>query len=106
MCYEPCAIVPNKCDHWPHLSANSVASDEWRPIFDKILDGIPEGAASQRIPLDQLRQILEDDPLFNETIPEEVRDKLLGNVTGSNDPLREGGEEATPVTAIDFPGTF
>jgi len=75
-------------------STSSVATEEWRPIFDKLLEG--EGAAggggagcsshkNGKIPLDKFKEILDNDVLWSETIPPEVQDRILANVDKNGD---------------------
>ena len=66
-------------------SASSVATEEWRPIFEKLLEGAPDGPSGNKIPLDRFKEILEGDPLWSETIPNEMQEKILANVDKNGD---------------------
>ena len=65
-------------------ASSSIPVEEWRPIFDK-LDRESDGKVDGLIPVEKFREILEDDPLWMETVPPEVQEKILGSVDKNND---------------------
>ena len=73
----------------PLTPTSSVATEEWRPIFEKLLEGAPPqlgtGKTVETIPLDRFREILEDDPLWSETIPKEMQERILASVDKDGD---------------------
>ena len=73
----------------PLTPTSSVATEEWRPIFEKLLEGAPPqigtGKSAETIPLDRFREILEDDPLWSETIPKEMQERILSSVDKDGD---------------------
>ena len=73
----------------PITPTSSVGTEEWRPIFEKLLEGAPPqpgtGKDAEKIPLDRFREILEDDPLWSETIPKEMQEKILSSVDKDED---------------------
>ena len=73
----------------PLTPTSSIATEEWRPIFEKLLEGAPPqpgiGKETEKIPLDRFREILEDDPLWSETIPKEMQEKILSSVDKDGD---------------------
>ena len=73
----------------PLTPTSSVATEEWRPIFEKLLEGAPPqlgtGKNVETIPLDRFREILEDDPLWSETIPKEMQERILSSVDKDGD---------------------
>ena len=75
--------------HNPITPTSSVGTEEWRPIFEKLLEGAPPqlgtGRNVETIPLDRFREILEDDPLWSETIPKEMQEKILSSVDKDGD---------------------
>jgi hypothetical protein len=73
----------------PITPTSSVGTEEWRPIFEKLLEGAPPqlgtGKTLETIPLDRFREILEDDPLWSETIPKEMQERILASVDKDGD---------------------
>ena len=73
----------------PLTPTSSIATEEWRPIFEKLLEGAPPqigtGKNVETIPLDRFREILEDDPLWSETIPKEMQERILSSVDKDGD---------------------
>ena len=43
------------------------------------------GKSMETIPLDRFREILEDDPLWSETIPRDMQEKILSSVDKDGD---------------------
>ena len=75
--------------HIPLSHTSSIATEEWRPIFEKLLEGAPPqpgtGKDAEKIPLGRFREILEDDPLWSETIPKQMQEKILSGVDKDGD---------------------
>ncbi len=65
-------------------ASSSIPVEEWRPIFDK-LDLESDGKADGQIPVDKFREILEDDPIWVETVPREVQDRIMDQVDQNKD---------------------
>ena len=49
-------------------ASSSVPTEEWKVIFDK-LDECLDGRVDGRIPLMAFRQMLDEDPVWTETVP-------------------------------------
>lgn len=65
-------------------ASSSIPVEEWRPIFDK-LDESVDGRIDGQIPVEEFRRMLVEDPLWVETVPEEVQDLILSKVDKNND---------------------
>lgn len=65
--------------------------EEWKPIFDK-LDLESDGKMDGHIPLDKFRAILEDDPVWVESVPPDVQEHILQNVDKNKDGLIDYAE--------------
>ncbi len=65
-------------------ASSSIPVEEWRPIFDK-LDVSLDGKADGRIPAEEFKKMLCDDPLWVETVPKDVQEHILNNVDKNGD---------------------
>ena len=65
-------------------ASSSIPMEEWKPIFDK-LDLESDGVADGKIPVDKFKSLLEDDPLWSETVPNDVQVNILDNVDRNQD---------------------
>ncbi len=72
-------------------ASSSIAVEEWRPVFDK-LDLESDGKLDGHVPIDKFRQILEDDPVWVETVPPHVQDQILEKADRNKDGTIDFGE--------------
>ncbi len=65
-------------------ASSSIPTEEWRPIFDK-LDLESDGKLDGFIAIDKFRQILEDDPIWVDTVPKPVQEHILDKADRNRD---------------------
>lgn len=67
-------------------ASSSLPMEEWRPIFDK-LDLESDGKLDGTVPVEKFKAILEDDPVWVESVPLELQEKILNSVDKNKDGL-------------------
>lgn len=82
-------------------ASSSIPVEEWRPIFDK-LDLESDGIVDGKIPMNKFREILEDDPIWMETVPPDVQEKILNTVDKNNDGVIDYDEFIELVKGNEF----
>jgi hypothetical protein len=65
-------------------TSSSIPVEEWRPIFDK-LDESLDGKTDGRIPVEEFKKMLCNDPLWVGTVPKDVQEHILNNVDKNKD---------------------
>ncbi|XP_023326648.1 protein rhomboid [Eurytemora carolleeae] len=65
-------------------SSSTIQIEEWRPIFDKF-DLEADGRHDGRIPVSRFQAILEGDPIWKESVPQTLKDRIIKEVDINQD---------------------
>merc|ERR1719334_1249126 len=65
-------------------SSSTILFEEWRPIFDKF-DLEADGQQDGMIPLDKFAAILDEDPVWKESVPQSLKERIIREVDLNND---------------------
>ena len=60
-------------------SNSTILLEDWRPIFDKF-DREIDGKQDGKIPLGKFIEILDEDPVWKESVPQPLKDKIISKV--------------------------
>lgn len=77
-------------------STSTVLLEDWRPIFDKF-DREVDGKQDGKIPLEKFIEILEEDPVWKESVPQPLKNKIIEEVDLNKDGVIDYNEFITLV---------
>eukprot|EP00092_Neocalanus_flemingeri_P058212 GFUD01069329.1.p1 GENE.GFUD01069329.1~~GFUD01069329.1.p1 ORF type:complete len:673 (+),score=125.66 GFUD01069329.1:195-2213(+) len=77
-------------------SNSTIVFEEWKPIFDKF-DLEADGRQDGKIPLDKFAAILDGDPVWKESVPQTLKDRIIKEVDLNNDGVIDYHEFLTLV---------
>lgn len=77
-------------------SSSTIMVDEWQPVFDRF-DLESDGKMDGKIPLDRFAAILEGDPVWKESVPQSLKQKILQEVDLNDDGVIDYSEFLTLV---------
>ena len=60
-------------------SNSTILLEDWRPIFDKF-DREIDGKQDGKIPLGKFIEILDEDPVWKESVPQPLKDQIINKV--------------------------
>lgn len=77
-------------------STSTIMVEEWQPIFDRF-DLESDGKMDGKIPLEKFAAILEGDPVWKESVPQSLKQKIIQEVDLNNDGVIDYSEFLTLV---------
>ena len=77
-------------------SSSTIVLEEWKPIFDKF-DLEADGKQDGKIPLEKFAAILDEDPVWKESVPQTLKDRIIKEVDLNNDGVIDYNEFLTLV---------
>jgi len=77
-------------------SSSTILVEEWRPVFDR-LDLESDGKMDGQIPLERFAAILEGDPVWKESVPLTLKQRILQEVDLNHDGVIDYSEFLTLV---------
>merc|ERR1711874_612836 len=77
-------------------SNSTILLEDWRPIFDKF-DREVDGKQDGKIPLEKFVEILDQDQVWKDSVPQTLKDKIIREVDLNNDGVIDYNEFLTLV---------
>ena len=77
-------------------SNSTIVLEEWKPIFDKF-DLEADGKQDGKIPLEKFAAILDGDPVWKESVPQTLKDRIIKEVDLNKDGVIDYSEFLTLV---------
>jgi len=72
-------------------SSSTIMVEEWKPIFDKF-DLEADGRQDGKIPLEKFAAILDEDPVWKDSVPQSLKDRIIQEVDVNKDGVIDYGE--------------